>query len=271
MIDSIDKLEWFLNNRGKELPMRQVTVIGSFATGKKTLVEALLGGNTHLPTGIMSFPYDVKCQPKKGGYVVKARLTDGTEVEISDMRCEEIHALEEREGTRIRKLIVSCDMPYPNLSVEVAEMVREDFWELTDTMKYSDAIIVVINATRALFSLEQEFILRYFCGRKLKNVFFAFTWIDALPEEEMERLRQYITEKLRDVFTDNNNEFDQALYDSRVFFVDPFTSLCSRTQRTRMVHKGNSWTHIVVPKEEDQFTGVPDLEQELYRFLGYTN
>ena len=271
MIDSIDKLEWFLNNRGKELSMKQIAVVGGLGTGKKTLVNTLMGGNIDLPTSIMPFHYDVKLQQKKDEYGVKARLTDGTDVEISDMRSEEIHILEERERTGIRKLIMSCDMPYPNLTIDIVELYREDSRELFDTINYSDAIIVVINATRALFSLEQEFILRYFCGRKLKNVFFVFTRKNGLPEEEMESFRQYITEKLRDVFTDENDRFDQLLYDSRVFLVDAYTSLCARTGRPIKVRKGGKWVDFPVFKEDDQYTGVPELERELYRFLGYIN
>lgn len=131
----------------------------------------------------------------------------------------------------------------------------------------ADAIVFMIHATKAMDQAAKDYIERRFRRRQLKNVFFVVNWYNMVQEQDDEKFREKIRHDLYDVFTDKNGNFNQELYDSRVFFVDAFTSLCSRTGTNKKVRKGARWVEVPVDAEEDEYSGIPEFEQALYEYL----
>lgn len=131
----------------------------------------------------------------------------------------------------------------------------------------ADAIVFMIHATKAMDQAAKDYVERRFRRRHLKNVFFLINWYNMVQEQDEEKFRKKIQYDLYDVFTDENGNFDQALYDSRVFFVDALTSFCARTGTNKKVRRGAKWIEVPVPTEEDEYSGIPEFEAALYKFL----
>lgn len=131
----------------------------------------------------------------------------------------------------------------------------------------ADAIVFMIHATKAMDQAAKDYIERRFRRRQLKNVFFVVNWYNMVQEQDDEKFREKIRHDLYDVFTDKDGNFNQELYDSRVFFVDAFTSLCARTGTPKKVRKGAKWIETPVEAEDDEYSGIPEFEQALYEYL----
>lgn len=131
----------------------------------------------------------------------------------------------------------------------------------------ADAIVMVMSAARLGSDYERYYIQRDFAGRGLRNVFFVINYYNWLkPEDEADFLKQ-LKSLIGCVFTDADGNFDEELYKQRVFLVDAYTSMCARTGGSKPEKKGNRFIETFVAPEEDAYTGVPELEQALNKFL----
>ena len=137
-----------------------------------------------------------------------------------------------------------------------------------DFAKKADAIVFVMHATQAMDQKEKEYVEKNFRRRQLKNVFFVVNWYNMVQEQDEEKFRAKLKHDLEDVFTDGDGNFDQKLYDSRVFCIDALISFCARTGIPKRERKGIIYTDKKVEPEEDAYTGVPEFEKALYEFLG---
>ena len=131
----------------------------------------------------------------------------------------------------------------------------------------ADAVVFMMHATMAMDDKAKMYMERNFRRRHLKNVFIVVNWYNMVPPQDEAKFREKLEHDLYDVFTDENGQFDRELYQSRVFFVDSFTSFCARTGTEKKERKGVTWITKPVAPEEDQYTGIPEFEKALYAFL----
>lgn len=133
--------------------------------------------------------------------------------------------------------------------------------------KKADATVFMLNATKAMGENDRKYVQDHFERRELSNVFFVVNWYNMVQPQEEEGFRKKVEFDLHDVFLDKEGRFNEKLFNSRVFYVDSFTSECARTGTPKQVKKGTKREEVPVPPEEDQYTGIPEFEEALYTFL----
>ena len=123
------------------------------------------------------------------------------------------------------------------------------------------AIVFVIGTSVALTQIELDYIRLHYEGRHMKNVFFICTHIDFLYDKEQDEFRKAVKRCLNTVFTDEHGKFDEELFARRVFYVDAYHSFLARIGEPAGI------TPYERLKYSDEFTGVPEFEHELIRFI----
>jgi len=127
----------------------------------------------------------------------------------------------------------------------------------TNYVKQAQAIIFLLNATRIISQDEREFIERVLGQGRLNHVFYVVNYINRVAEsgpEEVQAVKDWVQQTLATHFLDEEGEFDEAFYRSRVFFVNALGALRARSQD---------------PTDEALLaeSGVPELERSLEQFL----
>lgn len=147
--------------------------------------------------------------------------------------------------------------------------LEEDVSRTTTTNKFvpqAHAIIFTLNATSLFSEKERAYIAENFEGKCRRNLFFVVNRINqVLPAEQIEsNVKPTVKAGLRNVFTDENGNFDEELYNKRVFFVDAYCAYCARTGTPMTVMVGKR----EIPVEADiNDSGVPEFEVALREFL----
>lgn len=124
----------------------------------------------------------------------------------------------------------------------------------------ANAIVHLINSTMPFVLEDKEYIASHYANKQMRNVFFVCNRFDALNEEAQEQLKESVREQLKDVFTDKNGKFDEALFQSRVFYTDAYHSLYARLGKKVKTPMGEMLC-------DDSITGVPEFEQALGTYL----
>jgi GTPase Era involved in 16S rRNA processing len=127
----------------------------------------------------------------------------------------------------------------------------------TDYVQQAHAIIFVLNATRIISQDERTFIERVLGQGPLNHVFFVVNYINRVAEsgpEDVREVKAWVRQTLAPHFLDDQDEFDEAFYRSRVFFVNALAGLRARSQDP-------------IDGELLLDSGVPELERSLERFL----
>jgi molecular chaperone GrpE (heat shock protein) len=125
----------------------------------------------------------------------------------------------------------------------------------TSFLKRSQAVIMVLNATRILTRDERSFIDTTLGEGRLAHVFFVVNRINQVDDDSAVDIRQWLESELEPHFLNEQGEFDRDLYQRRVFYVNARGALDARS---------------TVPNNDDAVlasSGVPELEQELEHFL----
>ena len=129
-------------------------------------------------------------------------------------------------------------------------------------IRNADAIVFVISARQGFLREDRRYIEDHFAGWQLENIFFVINDVNCLDSEDIfEKLKIYVREELKDVFSDKAGTFDQKLFDERVFYIDAYGSMNTRMGRETPIARKYK---MMVP---DESTGVPELERALYRYL----
>lgn len=131
----------------------------------------------------------------------------------------------------------------------------------------ADAIVMVLSATKLGSDTERDYIQERFAGRELQNVFFVINRYNEVRPEDEPKFCEGLRELIGCAFTDANGNFNQELYDQRVFLIDAYTSECARTGSPKKERKGVKFVETPVAPEEDEYTGVPEFEKALTEFL----
>lgn len=126
--------------------------------------------------------------------------------------------------------------------------------------EHASAIVHLINSTMPFAIEDKEYIRTHYANRHMKNIFFVCNRFDSLNEEAQEALRDSAIRQLRDVFTDENGQFDEELFSRRVFYTDAYHSLKARTGEKVKTPFG-------MMECDDSVTGVPEFEEGLSSYL----
>jgi GTPase SAR1 family protein len=124
----------------------------------------------------------------------------------------------------------------------------------TNFLKQSQAVIMVLNATRILTQDERAFIDTVLGEERLEHVFFVVNRVNQIDEKAVGEIKTWVEDRLAHHFLDANGELDHDLYSRRVFFLNAKGALEARSD---------------LPHDEARLeaSGVPALERELERFL----
>lgn len=124
----------------------------------------------------------------------------------------------------------------------------------TNFLQRSQAVIMVLNATRIFTRQEREFVDTFLGESRLNHVFFVVNRINQVDADSVADIQSWVETQLDSHFRLPDGSFDRDLYQRRVFFVDARAALAARS---------------VIPNDEAQLAGsaVPALEGELEQFL----
>ena len=95
----------------------------------------------------------------------------------------------------------------------------------------------------------------------MRNLFFVINRWDSLNEKERTDTKKAVRKHLAEVFTDEENRFDEELFNSRVFYTAAYPSLMTRLGKPA----ANVMGHDIFVDDKD--TGVPEFEEALSKFL----
>lgn len=258
-----------------------VLVTGMFGVGRRTLTNCLIGKRV-LNTSIVpevEFPVEVCYGTDDGMAKVHWKDLSRPEMVVPLKMLNQMVRMDPESDLHISR----DDISYISLTANMEEhrisyLTQYYYTYGIDGLDYDssnrrmlegmDAVVVVMSALRFVTEFEREFIESNFARRGLKNVFFAINWANKLKEDDFQALHDMARKVLADVFTNADGYFDEDLYKRRVFFVDAYTSMCARTGGSKLGKMGPKFINYAVPPEEDEFTGVPELELALKRYLG---
>lgn len=127
------------------------------------------------------------------------------------------------------------------------------------------AIIFVLNALQPFTAIERRYIEENFCNRNIQNIFFAVNRIDNISSEDLDSLlKPFVRSALESVFRNAVGEFNQELYDKRVFYINAYEALCARTNQPCYKKSGGKYTEAAADMNS---TGISQLEAALSEYL----
>jgi hypothetical protein len=124
----------------------------------------------------------------------------------------------------------------------------------TNFLQRSQAVILVLNATRILTRRERDFVDTLMGESRVNHVFFVVNRINQVDAGSVSGIQDWVQTQLAAHFRQPDGAFDRDLYRRRVYFVDARAALEARS---------------VIPNDDGQLeaSGVPALERELEQFL----
>jgi GTPase SAR1 family protein len=126
----------------------------------------------------------------------------------------------------------------------------------TNYLKQSQAVVLVLNATRILSQDERDFIETALGSARQDHVFFVVNFINRVAEDgpdEVERIKSWVRRALAPHFT-RDGTLDDALCRRRIFYINALGALQARLAEP-------------VDQAALEASGVPALETELETFL----
>ena len=251
----------------------QVLFTGGFSAGKSTLLNALMrkellktsiNAETAVITKIVfnadekvtvyMKQVDEKGQPITKEYTVddffkEYRVDQENSKKFEDVEYVQLQQKQDGIGGSLVQLV---DSPGTSNSDTDTEMARK-------FAQQASAIVYLINATQPFTDDDKKYIKSHYAGRGLKNLFFVINRYDSVQPSAQEELKNNVLKQLHDVFT-VNGQFDQKLFERRVFYTNAYGSCNTRLGRETETPYGSF-------KIDDAKTGVPDFEKALGEFL----
>lgn len=257
-------------------------VMGKFKNGKSTLINAVVGK-------VMMAAKATACTAviatvEFGDHTddVTVFYTDRSPALMSLKRFTEEFALSDADqelvenGGRLDRFANVSHVEMQSLDPLFADGMRlidspgleEDISRTRTTNEFvpkANAIIFTMSATSLFSAKEREYIAENFAGKGLRNVFFVVNRINQLTTSlEDSGIIPSVRSGLADVFTDKNGKFDEELYKKRVFFVDAYNALCSRTGEPYKVMVGRKEVEVSADIKD---SGMLEFEDALREFL----
>lgn len=270
-----------ITSRKRREEKYHVLVTGMFGAGRKTLTNCLIGKRV-LNVSIVpevEFPVEVCYGTDDGMAKVHWKDLSRSEMVVPLKMLNQMVRMDPESDLHISREDISYISLTANMEEHRISYLTQCYHTYgIDGVDYDhsnrnmlegmDAVVVVMSAQRFVTEFEREFIESNFARCCLKNVFFAINWVNVLKDEDFQALHDLARKVLADVFTNADGYFDEDLYNRRVFFVDANTSMCARTGGSKYEKMGLKFINHHVAPEDDAFTGVPELERALKRYLG---
>lgn len=243
--------------------MQKVLFIGGFACGKRTLVNALLRkqvlNTSVVPTIEIHFINEIVSGDSERCFSVNK---DGNKELLNlDYRMDDYEVDPLLRDTEY--IVHECSAQANNLTFTIADPCMQHGQYGQEILSFpcwkNDAVVYVLNATHPLTKDERIYIEDYLLEGLNSNLFFCINRMDVVMEEYVSEIKNYVKEALKKVFT-TNGVFDEALYQSRVFFISAYHSLNVRLGKP----SHTCWGDVDV---KDIDTGVPEFEYTLRKFL----
>ena len=251
--------------------MQRVLFIGGFACGKRSLVDALLRkqvlissvmpmAGDRFVTEIVSGDSERLFSVNEDGYKECLNLDNLRQTMLNDSEVNPL--LRDTEyivhecPAQANNLAFIIANPYMLYDYEHGQYGREI---LTHPCWKNDAVVYVLNATMPFTQPDCDYIEHLLSDGSNSNLFFCINRIDCVKEEYVSEIKKITMEKLKKVFT-KNGVFDEALYQSRVFFISTYHSLNARLGKPSHFLFGDVYVN-------DIDTGVPEFEYTLRKFL----
>lgn len=253
--------------------MQKVLFIGSFCCGRRTLVNALLRKQVLNTSDI--FRID-------SGFVTK--IVSGDSERCFSIDKDGNKELLNLDGPRktmpddfevapilrdTEYIVHECPAQVNNLTFVIADTRMADFGYKRGHGQYEKilqfpcwqnaAVVYVLKATEPFSQDDRRYIECYLSDGSNRNLFFCVNHMDNVMEEYVLQVKNITKEALKKVFT-TNGVFDEALYQSRVFFISAYHSLNARLGKPLHTHFGDV-------DVKDINTGVPEFEYTLRKFL----
>lgn len=278
-----------LNIKAKKLKHfgTRIVFLGPWNSGKSTVINALIGKNI-VQTGLSKGTAVINLI-KAGADPDNVNVYFHKQTELDciskdsfdDKYCRDMQQTERilngdinaQQHQNIEYAEISCDSNFFDCGIQ---FVDTPCWEdklatrkvEKEYLADADAIVVVLKGTSGLSKAEREFIRTHFANKQLKNLYVLITYADVLAANNaLEIVAKHYRDELRNVFIDEQGNFDEKLFNSRMFFVDAFTALCARTGTFKSTYKDGKWVETPVDKIEDQITGIPEFEAALCDYL----
>lgn len=140
-------------------------------------------------------------------------------------------------------------------------------YDWNEFRKKANVIIMLVDTSHMGIECERREIEQLFAYRNLKNVFFLVRHFEIWEEEDKDKFFDSLENHLGSVFVDWNGNFQQELYDRRVFLVDLELAKAARLGETRRYRKGVEYIERKVNRLEDSLSGFQSFETALKTFL----
>lgn len=251
----------------------RILVMGEFKNGKSTLLNAMLGEEL-LPSKVV--PATAVITLVTYGTNRHARIYErkAEDLIVNEMGLDEFRRVfqitaEDQENLKHKNSFdrfanyeyVELESDYPLIGNGVVVIDSPGLGERASRTKVVrnyltkvQALVIVLRADKILSDKEREFI-DSLGSRRLEHVFFVVNRINTVPEEERDEIRDFVRMGLSPYFLTDDEEFDEELYNRRVFFVDAKGALDARLKK------------VEPSKQVLDDSQVPAFEAELERFL----
>ena len=250
----------------------KIIVLGEFKHGKSTLLNSMLGGRvlaaratpcTAIVTMLVYGDSNNVSVYKNGNEIPQVMSLDAFNAEYQ-LTKEDQEKLNEQGFTYrfqdIDYAQIDCQHSLCANGVRLIDSpgLKESTSRTKITTRFlrqAQAIIFVLNATQIISEDERQFIKENLGKGRLTNIFFVINKINLVDEFEVDDIKKYVKLGLEECFTDEaTGEFDQNLYNRRVFYVDAKSALSARI------------TNPINQRQLEE-SGVLRLELELESFL----
>lgn len=255
----------------------QVLFTGTFSAGKSTMLNALMQKNllktsinaeTAVVTKIIFGKEEKVIVYKKKIGADGKQLTE--EYTVKDF-FEKYRVSQENAALFEDVDYVQLQQPQEGIGGTAVQLVdspgtsnsQEDTQAARNFAKKASAIVFLINATMPFTDDDKKYIAAHFANKELKNLFFVVNRFDSVAADVIEDLKKLIREQLKAVFT-YNGQFDENMFNKRVFYISAYASRNARFEEKMIDQFGKTFKHS---REEDQYTGVPQLEVSLMDFV----
>ena len=262
--------EW-LRKRADELMNGYFTLVvaGDFNNGKSTFINALIGQEV-LPMGAIATTAIITSMTRGESLQAKVIYQSGTEENLdwetftNEFRLnlksnpDEDEFIQDTQFADIRSIEITVPFTPFAPGVEIIDTPGLGEHErrtrlVLDYLPRAHAVIVVIDATQPLKRDEREFI--HLLGQApFEHVFFVVNRMDYIKDEEQKTMRDYVKQRLRQYFLNVQGQFQEDLFQSRVFFISAQQALEAKTSSQD-------------DKDTYEASGVAALERELLAFL----
>ena len=206
-----------------------LVLAGDFKRGKSTLINALLGKNV-VPTAVTPETVTVNELSYGPEFSCEAVLENGRRLRLSpsELKRESLESLTDQFPAPIRYIHIRDNSEFLRDVTLVdtpgtGDLTRTFDDKAAEYLAEADAVIYVVSARSPLSSTEQAFLASVVLPQSFTRIIVALNMSDCLDsEEDIRRVLELTTEKVRDIFPN-----------AGVFAVSALDELCRKLGRPR--------------------------------------